>query len=223
MNVWNYLLAHKEQVDEFCNANNITATQLADKLRSNYRMSSSIADLSNLATSTPIDLDKYPAARTFRLPPAGVYTLQAPESFPDTAFVPNAAGDAVVVTIDPTINDGEFSGFGLRYQKISTKPWGDPPVSKVGQYLKAAGQTGTVTNVVDAVRKTAGTQYRAKLDWRAYNSNSGLQLRGMNNFPQNPDGTYQSWVLDENDLDPETNKPRRVPARLEITRFYPAR
>ncbi len=75
-------------------------------------------------------------------------------------------------------------------------------------------------DVADAVEATAGTQFRAVLDWRAYH-NSGWSLEGMERFPKLPDGSYQSWVEVPGVKDEEGN-PVRARANVIIKRFIPA-
>lgn len=184
-----------------------------------------ISQLGGLRQIEQIDFSKYKPVKesTFRLPPAGIYTLQAPERFPDEAFSATKNGD-LQVQIDPKIVGGPFDGFQLRYIKVSAKPFerdGDT-VSWYGDYLAAAGFSGvinTVDDLVNAAEGTANLLYRAKLNWEARNNKTKFKVRGMTRFPKNADGTYQSWVEDPNDLD-ENGKPVRLPARLVVEKFY---
>lgn len=89
----------------------------------------------------------------------------------------------------------------VRFVKISNKGFkrGDKIVSQVGDYLTAHGFKGTLRteqDVADAIEGTAGRAYQAKLDWRAYNKRTGWSLEGMERFPRNEDGTYNSRVVD---------------------------
>jgi hypothetical protein len=136
-------------------------------------------DLSALGNLNPIEqLDGANYAdnkeKEFRLAPKGTYTLRAPESFPQAAFGRTKAGD-LSVQIDPTIVAPTNEGYVVKYQKISAKTFdrGTGKASQVGDYLRACGWKGHLTDVqsvVDAIESTAGVTYQAKLDWRAYNS-----------------------------------------------------
>lgn len=94
-------------------------------------------------------------------------------------------------------------------------------VSQVGDYLKSCGFKGKLNNeqaIADAVESTAGGVYEAKLDWRGYNKRTGWSIEGMERFPRNADGTYQSWVVDPSEVGKtdENGRPLRVLANLTI-------
>lgn len=189
-----------------------------------------MADLSHLGGLNPVealDLANYADNKesTFRLPAKGRYTLQAPDSFPPAAFTRTKAG-ALSVQIDPTIAGPTNEGLTVRFSKVSAKPFkrDGVTVSQVGDYLRACGFRGTLSNeqeIADAVEATAGSIYEAVLDWRAYNSKTGFSLQGMTRFPKLSDGTYQSWVEDPTAKD-ENGNPVKVRANLIIDRFIPA-
>ncbi len=188
-----------------------------------------MADLSalgELKTLDPMDLTTYVDSKvsTFQLPKAGTYTLMAPDSFPPASWTRTKAG-SLSATIDPTIVGPAHEGFQLRFTKVSAKEFkrGGETVSQAGDYLRACGVTGKVTNeqeLADAIESTAGNVYEADLDWRAYNKNSGFSLEGMTRFPKNDDGTYQSWVGDPTAKD-ENGLPQKVRANIIIRRFVP--
>lgn len=188
-----------------------------------------MANLSHLGGLNPVealDLSNYADNKesTFRLPAKGEYTLRAPDSFPEAAFGRTKAG-SLSIAIDPTIVGPTNEGLTVRFSKVSAKPFkrDGQTVSQVGDYLRACGFKGTLSNeqeIADAVEATAGTIYTAKLDWRAY-SKSGFSLQGMERFPKLPDGTYQSWVEDPTMKD-ENGNAVRVRANLVIDRFVPA-
>jgi hypothetical protein len=165
-----------------------------------------MAELSHLGTLNPVefelDLDNYAPAKesTFQLAPAGVYTLRAPDTFPDAAFSRTSKGN-LQVQIDPTIVGPSFEDTVVRFVKISAKTFkrGAGYASQIGDYLKALGYKGVIkteADIIDAVRSTAGLTYEAKLDWRSYNKRTGWSLEGMERFPRREDGTYQSFVVD---------------------------
>ena len=187
-----------------------------------------MADLSHLGGQREIqalDLDDtYPVAKesTFQLAPKGVYTLRAPDSFPIAAFGRTNAG-AISAQIDPTIVGPTNEGYTVRFVKVSAKTFerGGKQVSQMGDYLKACGFRGRLTTeeeLVDAVTNTAGMIYQAKLDWRAYNKRTGFSLEGMERFPRNQDGTYQSWITDPAEVGKtdENGRPLRVLASLQV-------
>lgn len=188
-----------------------------------------MADLSalgELKSLDPMDLTTYvdSKASTFQLPKAGTYTLMAADSFPPAAWSRTKAG-SLSATIDPTIVGPTNEGFQLRFTKVSAKEFkrSGESVSQAGDYLRACGITGKVTNeqeLADLIESTAGTVFEAVLDWRVYNKNSGFSLEGMTRFPKNDDGTYQSWVADPTAKD-ENGLPQRVRANVNIVRFIP--
>ena len=165
-----------------------------------------MSDISHLGGLNPIeqlDIDNtYPVAKesTFQLPPKGVYTLRAPDSFPSAAFGATKNGD-LSVQIDPIIVGPTGEGMVVRFVKISNKAFkrGNQNASQVGDYLAACGFQGslrTLDDVVEAVESTTGILYKAKLDWRAYNKRTGFSLEGMERFPKKEDGTYSSVLVD---------------------------
>jgi hypothetical protein len=190
-----------------------------------------MADISALGNLKPVDTiqvgEGYADAKesTFQLPKKGEYVLTAPESFPPAAFGATKEGN-LSVQIDPTIAGPTNDGFTVRFTKVSAKPFqrGGVTVSQAGDYLRAcgfSGQLASAQDVADAIEATAGSTYRAILDWRAYNSKTGFSLEGMERFPKNADGTYQSWVNDPTGLD-ENGNPQRVRANVIIKRFIAA-
>lgn len=181
-----------------------------------------IGHLGGLQEVEPLDLENYEDNRksTFQLPQKGLYTLQAPDSFPQAAFGRTKAG-SLLVQIDPTIVGPTNAGYNLRFIKISGKTYkrGEKNASQIGDYLRATGFKGLLKSEqdqADAVEQTAGTTYEAHLDWRAYNSKTGFSLEGMDRFPRQENGEPQPWVEDPVEKNPETGKPVRVWARLFI-------
>jgi hypothetical protein len=189
-----------------------------------------MADLSHLGGLNPVealDLENYADNKekvsSFRLPPKGVYTVQAPDSFPAAAFSRTKAG-SLQIQIDPTIVGPTNEGFTVRFTKVSAKPFkrDGVTVSQVGDYLRSCGFSGVLADeqsIADAVEATAGAIYEAKLDWRAY-SKSGFSLQGMERFPKLADGSYQSWVEDPT-LKDENGNPVKVRANIIVDRFIP--
>jgi hypothetical protein len=186
-----------------------------------------MADLSHLGGLNPIeqlDLENYAPVKqsTFQLPPKGVYTLRAPDAFPDSAFG-RTKGGALSVQIDPTIVGPTHEGFTVRFTNISNKVFerNGKKVSQVGDYLKAHAYSGilrTEQDVADAVESTAGMLYEARLDWRAYNKRTGWSLEGMEKFPFNKEtGTYQSWVIDPTEVGKTDDQGRQLRVFASLT------
>lgn len=187
-----------------------------------------MADLSHLGGLNPVeqlDLDNtYPVAkeRTFQLPAKGEYIVRAPETFPQEAFSHTKAG-SFSAQIDPTIVGPDHEGFTIKYVKVSAKVFdrNGSKASQLGDYLKACGVSGRLSNeqeFADAVERTAGTNYKVKVDWRGYNKRTGWAIEGMEKFPKLADGTYQSWTTDptEEGKTDENGRPLRVLANLTI-------
>lgn len=191
-----------------------------------------ISNLGNLNSSEPLDLSIYKPAQEFRLPPAGRYTVRAPERFDSTAFGKSKSG-YLTAQVDPTIVgtiDGQPTGSGMkvRFVSVSAKSWTNKQgeqESQLGRYLRAAGLNGEVPGdpqaQADAVEQTANRQYNVFLDWRARNSRTGFELVGMEKFPKLADGTHQSWIEDPEEKD-DAGKPVRLRANLMVTRFFAA-
>jgi len=182
----------------------------------------------------PLDLDNYADVQesTFRLPTKGRYQVRAPESFPDEAFSRTKKTNALSVSIDPTIVGPTNEGFQIRYTKVSATPFKrkengvETTVSQLGDYLRANGITGVIRteqDLADAVVATASRTYEVVIDWRAYSKKDGIEFKveGMESFPKNEDGTYQSWVAHPRMKDEEGN-PVRVRANLVVDKFIPA-
>jgi hypothetical protein len=202
-----------------------------------------MADISALTNLTqeaePLDLEMYPDAReSAPLPKKGEYTLQAPDSFPATAFGTTKKG-SLSAQIDPIILGPTNENYKIRYAKVSAKVFkrNGLPASQVGDYLRACGIKGKVSadpqELADAVERTANTVYRAQVDWRAYHTGTGFQVEGMERFPSDGNGGHLPYFphptekeLDDNGIvvkdEKGIEKPLRLRAQLQITRFIPA-
>lgn len=185
-------------------------------------MSVNISALGNLAPAEPLDLDTYADVKgtRFQLPKKGRYVVRAPESF-ENAFGTTQAGH-LKAQVDPTIVGPTNEGFQIRYVNISAKPYPSGNASQFGDYLRACGRRGNLRDVqalADAVAETAGTIYQVDLDWKAYNKETGYEVKGMENFPI-VDGEPQSWIEDPNVGADGTHK--RLRANLEVRRFISA-
>lgn len=195
-----------------------------------------ISQLGDLNSSEPLDLSMYADVKesTFTLPKKGRYTVISPESFPSEAFGKTKAGN-LSIQVDPTIVGPTNEGFNLRFINVSAKTYqrGGQTVSQVGDYLRAHGLRGAIPgspqDLADAVEQTAGRVYETDLDWRVYNSKTGFSLEGMEKFPSDGNGGYQSWIEDPTKDDSgnlisvgEDGQPIRLRARLFVRRFVPA-
>ena len=190
-----------------------------------------VADISllgNLNSSEPLDLDIYKDAQELPLlPPAGRYTVQAPESFPTEAFGKTQA-NFLSVQIDPKIVSNGHDGYTLRYTIISAKPFkrSGVTVSQVGDYLRAVGVRGKVgsdpASIVEAVEQTANQLYEVDIDWRAFHKGTGFTVKGMTNFPSDGNGGRLPYVLHPTEKDPTSGEPVKVRANLVVKRFIAA-
>ena len=191
-------------------------------------MSVNISALGNLVASDPVDLDIKEAR--FQFPRKGRYLVRARENFSE-AFGTTKAGN-LKAEVNPTIVGPTNEGFELRFISISAKPYPTgkdkkgPATSQFAQYLKAfPGHTGMLSGdpqeLADAVAATAGQTYYVDLDWKAYNSATGFEVRGMEKFPLDENGEPQAWIEDPNETG-EDGKPKRLRANLEVRRYVSA-
>lgn len=194
-----------------------------------------ISALGNLEPTQTLNLNDYAAPKVgtgFRLPKAGRYTLRAPESFTAASFGKSRSNN-LTVQIDPTIVGGDHDGFNIRFTRVSAKTYerDGKQVSQLGDYLLACGLGGEVPGdpqaAADAAEQTANATFEAVVDWKARDSATGAQVKGMKNFPSDGNGGYQSWTTL---VDPSTGEvikdengdPKRFRANLEIVKFIPA-
>lgn len=176
-------------------------------------------DLSNYAVNKP---------KSFQLPPKGRYTLQAPPGFSSESFSRSKNG-ALAAQIDPKVVGGNHDGFEVKFNRIYATTWkrDGKSVSQFGDYLTACGFTGTLASEqeqADAIEATAGRVYEGVLDWKAYGAGGAINIEGMEKFPKNSDGTYQSWVNHPTETreDKDGNKiPARVFANVYVRDFLP--
>lgn len=199
-----------------------------------------ISALGNLQPVEPLDLDNYADTKEyFELPKKGVYTAQAPSSFPSEAFQRAKTSGALTVSVDPTIVGPTNAGYKVRFTRPSAKQYkrSGATVSQVGDYLRAFGIKGRVSNeqeLADLVETTANRTFQVELDWKAFNTSTGLSIEGMENFPSDGNGGHLPYVIDPNDFvrnettgeietDAQGNKMnKRVPARVYVSRFIAA-
>ena len=189
-----------------------------------------ISQLGQLAPAEPLDMDKYElsSGKPRSFPKRGRYTFRAPEQFTEASFGKTAAKN-LTAQIDPTIADGPHAGFQLRFIRISVKtfPRGSDTVSMVSDYLKACGQSGTLSGdpqeAADKIEQTANLTYDAYVDWRLFARGHGeggtdLVIEGMENFPSDGNGGYLPYVPSKTQKD-EAGDPQMLRANLVIKRF----
>lgn len=184
-----------------------------------------ISHLGSLNSTTELDLSTYTPDESkpkFTLPPAGVYTVRAPESFPAEAFGKSQAG-FLTAQVDPTIVGGPFDNTPIKFTRVSAKTWTTKTgkeISMAALYLKANGRQTVPTDPVElanAIASTANNTYQVQVDWRGKNKATGEEIKGMERFPLDADGNRQPFIeLDEVD---DQGRKRRIWANLEVVRF----
>lgn len=197
-----------------------------------------ISELGNLNPTEPLDLDSYIDNKEFTgIPAKGRYTVRAPESFPQEAFSLTQEGN-LSISLDPTIVGPTNEGYTLRFTKVSAKQFKRQGVtaSQVGDYLRACGVRGkfnTPQEQVDAVEQTVNQVYQVDVDWRAYNKNTKYQLKGMEHFTKDGNGSYLPFCEDPGDFekdeagevvkDAEGNPAhKKLRANAYVERYVPA-
>jgi hypothetical protein len=201
-------------------------------------MSADISALGGLREIEPLDLENYQDQKDFiPIPKKGRYTVQAPPSFPSTAYGRSQAG-ALTAQVDPTITAGPHEGYKIRFVKPSAKTYkrNGATVSQMGDYFRAFGirrKFTTEVEIADAVEETANRTYQVDLDWKVWNKNTQSGIEGMENFPSDGNGGHlpywddpQDFVKDESTgefiLDDNGNKVNvRLRANVYVTKFVP--
>lgn len=161
-----------------------------------------LSTLNNLNPVEPLDLDDYADAKEFQgIPTKGVYTVQAKESFAQEDIGSTQEGNAIV-SVDPKIVDGPNAGYVLRFTKVSAKQFrrGNKVASKLGDYLRACGIRGKYASQLEQVEaacdQTPNKLFKVLVDWRAYNGETGYQLKGMERFPADGNGGHLPYCED---------------------------
>lgn len=192
-----------------------------------------ISSLGNLQSSEPVEVPTYSPSTAKPFPPAGRYTARVRESFPAEAFGASKAG-YLTIKVDPVIVGGEYDGYVLKNTSLSTKPWEDRQTGKAtsqfARFLSACGVEGKVggspQEQADAAERTASTLIQIDVDWEARNRDANFEVKGMKNFPKNPDGTHsRSVVVLDSDGTPQRDgngEPVTARAFAVVTRFHRA-
>ncbi len=186
-----------------------------------------MADISQLGALRPIeplDLENYADNKELSpIPQAGVYTLQAPDTFPPATR--SQKSGAILAQIDPKIVGPSNQGYPIRFVKVSAKEFkrGQKPVSQLGDYLRACGVTGRYTTepeLLEALDMTANRTYQAEVDWKVWDKKNQTEILGMEKFPSDGNGGHEPYFYTgEKD---ENGNPIKLRANLTITRFIPA-
>lgn len=172
-----------------------------------------MSDLSGLNLKEPqkTDWDNFNPQSKFQAPPPAigpdgrfiVYMGQAP-----TSFAPGSTPEGLLsVRIDPItiVKSGnpDIDGYVLRFTDASLTPFkgkdGQPTnTHKLGTYLRACGivaKPQTNAEYMAAVKQTAGKVFPFVLDWKARNKDTGEEVVGYKNFPDDPDRPGQKKAI----------------------------
>lgn len=92
-----------------------------------------------------------------------------------------------------------YDGHEVRFHRVNTKKWPNREGSSILDYLRAHGVTeipvgaGANERYRALVTALLGRPFQAGLDWEAFLSGV-VEVKGMENFPNTPDGGKQDWV-----------------------------
>jgi len=182
----------------------------------------------NLREPDPIDWDNYDTGerKPIFLPPKAQYLFQVAE-----APIAAATQEGYLKMQFPSlkiVKPGDpADGYDVKFTNVSAKKWAKREGSPLGDFLKSHGISGQRTNAeyIDACYATVGRASEAGADWRAYCKECGKEIKGMENFPVQADGSRQPWVDCDKCLDhtdPNNPRPKRLWANLQVT-FFRAR
>lgn len=155
----------------------------------------------NLNEPAQTNWDNYNPGSTYVAPPPAlgpdgkpiVYVGQAPKEF---VFESTGDDNLLQVLLDPvTIVQGDAKGYTLRFtranvRKFKNKAGEEIEAHTLGNYLKACGSTAKPqrnAEYIAAVKQTAGRTFSFTVDWEARNKDTGEQIRGYKNFPDDPE------------------------------------
>lgn len=102
------------------------------------------------------------------------------------------------VLLDPIkiVKSGPADGYTLRFTRVSTQPFlkngapmkGNP--NSLANYLRAcqvAAKPQTNSDYLAAVKAAGGKTFPFTIKWEAYNKETGEQVKGFENFPEDPE------------------------------------
>ena len=161
----------------------------------------------------PIEAAKYVdgGGKVIAIPPKGVYTLVT------TALEWGATKDDYLqATLTHVVQaPGQpYDQHEVRYHRVSTKKWPNREGSPIGDYCRAHGLADLPTGNAgyqQTLPALLNRPFEAGLDWEIYNQEKGLDIKGMEAFPDAEGGGKQPWVPDPR----ETG--RRVFARSRVS------
>jgi hypothetical protein len=167
----------------------------------------------DLREPDPIAADGYVdgGGKVIPIPPKGTYTLTT------TNIEWGADRDGYLqATMTHKVNDAgkAHDQHEVRYHRISTKKWPNREASSMGDYIRAFGVRELPTSNTQyqaVVNSLAGRPFEAGLDWEIYNQEKGVQLKGMDSFPETAGGGRQDWVPDP------TEKGKKLYARARVS------
>jgi hypothetical protein len=92
--------------------------------------------------------------------------------------------------------------------------------------VAALGFSGTLDDqgMADAILASAGKEFRALLEWNAFNKRTRVEVQDQKNFPIGNNGKPLPWIEDpddqiESNKNPGTFVPKRYSARIYIKRY----
>lgn len=186
-----------------------------------------MADLHDIQyTDGPVDVDhdNYVDPSEMGPPiPAGTYRLRVGK--PD--FDAGKEGWPQVI-FDHTVEGGDEDGKGIRFDRISTKPFerGGVQVSWASDFLHACGDTSrpaTKKQYLESMAAQEGKPFKAVADWEAYCKVCENSVKGMKSFPEDENGVRQSRInCPTGCVDEATGEPNLIYANARITRYIPA-
>lgn len=105
----------------------------------------------------------------------------------------------LMAVVDVRVNDPgkSWDGYVARFQRFSTKRWPGKNSSSAGDYLRGHGVRGPLTSdeqYESAFKATLNKPLRGGLDWEIYDSGSGFELKGYDNFPTDASGKKLSVI-----------------------------
>lgn len=158
-----------------------------------------------LQEPTQVDWDKLGASKFTPPPPAKdangkyiTYFGQLPSDIKEEVMETDD-GSFRQYLLDPikVVKSGSADGLELRFTRVSLKPFKNGN-NAAALLLKAAGVAGKPQKTSEydsAVKAVRGKVVPFTLDWRAYNKDTGEQIRGYDNFPNDDTRPGQKKVV----------------------------
>jgi hypothetical protein len=132
---------------------------------------------------------------SFRLPPEGVVVTG---QVADVVTITKNNSGYLNISAGPVqILDETYKGARVQYADFSAKRWKNQNTSFALQFLAACGidaRPTTPEEYKQLAEACAGRTFQFTVQWRGKNPDTGELIEGMENFPQNEDGTYQSMI-----------------------------